>query len=65
MWCDETLEDPESFEAFRWGEVKKTENGFSASCKYRSRNPSGEYVIADQTFYMDANGKIVKVLDRK
>ena len=51
VWCDENLEDPESFEAFRWSIVKKTESGFIVRCKYRLRNSVGEYVVSDKTFY--------------
>lgn len=65
MWCEESLENPESLEVFRWGLVKKTEDGFTARCKYRSRNSSGEYIVADQIFYMNANGKIINVKDNR
>ncbi len=65
MWCQENLGGPESLEFFRWSLVKKTKDGFTVRCKYRSRNSSGEYVLADQIFYMNANGKIIKVLDNK
>jgi len=65
IWCQENLGEPELLEFFRWGLVKKTKDGFTVRCKYRSRNSSGEYVSADQIFYMNANGKIIKVLDNK
>ncbi len=64
-WCEENLEDSGSLEFFRWGLVKQTENGFMVRSKYRFRNSSGEYVFADQIFYMDVTGKIIKVLDNK
>ena len=57
------LRDPDSYESIEWSEVKRKDDGYYVRHKYRAKNGFGGYVVANQLFHLDFNGKVVDVKD--
>ena len=57
------LRDPDSYESIEWSEVKEKTDGYYVRHKYRAKNGFGGYVVANQLFHLDFNGKVVDVKD--
>lgn len=59
--------DPDSYDPIEWSAVQKIQNGvdynFYVRHKFRAKNTFGGYVIENKIFYLDINGKVVKVED--
>lgn len=59
--------DPDSYDPIEWSAVQKIQNGVNYSFyvrhKFRAKNTFGGYVIENKIFYLDINGKVVKVED--
>lgn len=59
MYLEKVLKDPDSFEAIEWGPVwTKSGQEYRVRCQYRVKNSFGGYVIADQVFFMNSQGKV-------
>ena len=56
------LNDPDSYKSMEWSKVqKKGDVGYYVRHKYRAKNMFGGYVIHDQIFHLDADGKVIGV----
>ena len=65
-YLQQTLKDPDSFDAISWSPVLKTPTGgFAVRCKYRAKNSFGGYVIEQFVFFMDADGKVISATPYK
>ena len=63
-YLKKNLRDPKSTEYDEWSKVNKKEDGtFWVRCKYRSKNGFGGMVVANQIFYLDAEGNVTSVRD--
>lgn len=61
-----TLKDPDSMKDVKWGKVTKTSIGdFRVWVQYRAKNSFGAYILAHQTFLLNAAGVIVDVDELK
>jgi hypothetical protein len=63
-----SLKDPDSYESIEWSPVSIVEtetHKFIVRHKYRAKNGFGGYVISNQSFYLDKDGNVVKVMDWK
>ena len=61
-----TLKDPDSFEVIQWSNVQDMTHNqygyrYKVMVKYRAKNSFGGYVIESDLFFLDENGRIVKV----
>jgi hypothetical protein len=60
----DNLKDPDSFEAINWSPVQTNfDGGYYVRCKYRAKNSFGGYDIANQIFYMDSKGNVLRYVD--
>jgi len=57
------LNDAKSVEYVEWSEVAKTGIGYAVRCKYRAKNALGAYVLKNQIFHMDKDGKVLFTTD--
>ena len=62
-YLERTLRDPDSYESIEWSEVKRKDDGYYVRHKYRAKNGFGGYVVTNQLFHLDFNGKVVDVKD--
>jgi len=66
-YLKDNLKDPGSYDPIEWSEVHKSsgELGYQyyVRHKYRSKNSFGGYVIANQIFFLDGDGRVVNVED--
>ena len=46
------LKDPDSYESVDWSDIRKTDNGYCVTHKYREKNIFGAYVTEYKTFYL-------------
>lgn len=63
IYLKSNLRDPNSYEGIEWSKVQETSDGYSVRHKYRAKNGFGGYVVANQIFYMDADGNVTNVTD--
>lgn len=61
-YLNKNLKDPESYESIEWGAVKKTNDGYKVSHKYRAKNSFGALVIENTVFYLNSVGNVVKTV---
>jgi len=59
-WLKRNLKDPGSLEIIEWGKVNKLPYGYSVTCEYRAKNSFGGYVVNKRTFFLDAEGNVLK-----
>lgn len=60
------LKDPDSYQGISWeafGIYNQENNTYFALHKYRSKNSFGGYVVEEQLFVLDSNGKVIKVVN--
>lgn len=64
-WLEDTLKDPDSFEAIEWSPVIKVPEGtpmphkYIVRVKYRAKNSFGGYVVENTLVYLDAAGNVL------
>jgi hypothetical protein len=57
-YLNETLKEPDSFQAIAWGSVKRTCDGYAVFVKYRARNGFGGMRISTTYFLFNKDGTI-------
>lgn len=61
QYLKNTLRDPSSFEAIRWGEVMRTCDGYMVHLTYRAKNGFGGMTVSSGVFTLDKSGNVVSV----
>lgn len=59
-WLKNKVKDPQ-FRVIEWGDVERTETGYTGWVKYLSKNAMGGAVVVRRTFKFDAEGNITAV----
>ncbi len=60
------LKDPDSAQWIEWSKVQEVSgqaHKYMVRCKYRAKNSFGGYEVANQIFYLDADGNVINVVD--
>lgn len=59
----EYLIDPLSYQPIEWSPVQQVNDGYWVRHQYRARNSFGGYVVMDQVFHLNMDGKVDRVQD--
>jgi len=63
-YLKDNLLDPESVEYIEWSPVVENDDGtYLVRVKYRAKNSFGAYIIENQIFVLDQEGKVMNVAD--
>ena len=59
QWLKKSLRDPSSFEAVKWGRVKKIDSGYQVALTYRAKNGFGGSNVTNAVFLLSEEGVVI------
>ncbi|WP_417590308.1 hypothetical protein [Owenweeksia hongkongensis] len=60
-YLKQNLKDPKSYESIEWSDVQKVGDNYRVRHKYRAKNSYGGYMVENQIFTINSQGKIIDV----